>query len=270
MQTKEYSEKLYRVVTKKDNHINTKVNPDGSVSAIQFTNDKNALNGPVDIVEVDNKELRDIEPFSKPRTFKEIVIEEIVIPAASELVFQALTIGYNALCQQVSKKVVPKLKRKFIDFSKDSKIFLSGIKDALSGKEPKAVALSKKALSAECNNSTTSKQKKPKNNKVLRSQTEVAQIVNVMQTSAITLVACIRLLNNTVLIDDGSDPQIRLEIQKNLQELSSEQIKNQIDLLLDDKNSLLLDEASRLILISFHEGFFLVDGHRIPISNYLN
>ena len=28
------------------------------------------------IVEVDNKELRDIEPFSKPRTFKEIVVEE--------------------------------------------------------------------------------------------------------------------------------------------------------------------------------------------------
>ncbi len=36
---KEVDEKLYRVVRKKGSHVNTKVNPDGTKSALQFTDD---------------------------------------------------------------------------------------------------------------------------------------------------------------------------------------------------------------------------------------
>ena len=38
---KEVDEKLYRVVRKKGSHVNTKVNPDGTKSALQFTDENN-------------------------------------------------------------------------------------------------------------------------------------------------------------------------------------------------------------------------------------
>ena len=46
-------DKLYRVVRKDGSHLSTKVNPDGSKSALQFTDNSNELSGPVDLVEVD-------------------------------------------------------------------------------------------------------------------------------------------------------------------------------------------------------------------------
>ena len=56
MAEKHTDEKLYRVVRKDGSHLNTKVNPDGTKSALQFTDDNNDLNGPVDLLEVDEKE----------------------------------------------------------------------------------------------------------------------------------------------------------------------------------------------------------------------
>ena len=48
-------EKLYRIKTKEGAHINEKVKDDGSRAAIQFDNE-NGLQGPVDLVEVDEAE----------------------------------------------------------------------------------------------------------------------------------------------------------------------------------------------------------------------
>ena len=45
MAEKHTDEKLYRVVRKDGSHLNTKVNPDGTKSALQFPNDNNDLNG---------------------------------------------------------------------------------------------------------------------------------------------------------------------------------------------------------------------------------
>ena len=50
-----------------------------------------------------------------------------------------------------------------------------------------------------------------------------------MRMSAVTLAACIRMLNNTVMADDGTDPQQRLEIQRNIQTLSTPDVIQQID-----------------------------------------
>ena len=51
MAEKHTDEKLYRVVRKDGSHLNTKVNPDGTKSALQFTDDNNDLN-----VQEDNTE----------------------------------------------------------------------------------------------------------------------------------------------------------------------------------------------------------------------
>lgn len=91
-----------------------------------------------------------------------------------------------------------------------------------------------------------------------------------MRVSAVTLAACIRMLNNTVMGDDGNDPQLRLEIQRNLQTLSANDVMQQIDLLLEDKNRALLDEEELNMLSSFRKGYFLVNEGKIPITRYLD
>ena len=54
MADKYTDDKLYKVVRKDGSHLNTKVNPDGTKSALQFTDDNNDLIGAVDLIEVDD------------------------------------------------------------------------------------------------------------------------------------------------------------------------------------------------------------------------
>lgn len=67
MAEKHTDEKLYRVVCKDGSHLNTKVNPDGTKSALQFTDDNNDLSGPVDLLEIDEEELIRTEYISVPQ-----------------------------------------------------------------------------------------------------------------------------------------------------------------------------------------------------------
>ena len=76
-------------------------------------------------------------------------------------------------------------------------------------------------------------------------------------------------LNNTVIADDGSNPDLRIEIQQKLQTLSSDYVMSQIDLLLEEKNRGLLDQTSICLLAAFRDGYFLKDDCRIPVSKYL-
>ena len=64
MAEKHTDKKLYRVIRKDDSHLNIKVNPDGTKSALQFTDDNNDLNGSVDLLEVDEEELIRFEYIS--------------------------------------------------------------------------------------------------------------------------------------------------------------------------------------------------------------
>lgn len=278
MAEKEHSEKLYYVAVKKGNHINTKVNPDGSVAAIQFTDDGNSLDGPLDLIEADAHEIINAEydiADNSARTFTEIIVEDVIVPVARELIYQALMIGYEQLSKQIQSRVVPPIKEKAKQFTKKAKTFTAGIIDGLSGKEPKAIQLVDHHSTCEIVKkpdlvSSATLFKDSAERKDLRSLDEVEYIVDTMRKSAITLATCIQMLNNTVIADDGSNPEKRIEIQQNLQALSSDYVMAQIDLLLEDKNRGLLDQSSRCLLAAFRDGYFLKDDYRIPVSKYLS
>ena len=110
-------DKLYKIARKKDSHVNTRLNPDGSKAAIQFTDDGNNLSGPVNLIEVDAKELIRTEYVSMqdaPRTFKEILWQEVIAPVMRELLYQAMIEGYDNLCNQLKTEAAPALKSKSI------------------------------------------------------------------------------------------------------------------------------------------------------------
>lgn len=271
MAEKHTDEKLYRVVRKDGSHLNTKVNPDGTKSALQFTDDNNDLNGPVDLLEVDEEELIRTEYISVPqaeRSLGERLIDEVIIPAIRDATTQLLEYGTEKAEIWIEEKVVPVAKSKVKAGWGNLKLFISAIKDF--DKPIKATQIvteqknTFKASEVEVVNTVEDQEEK----KYALSPEEVELLLDTARRSALMIAASLSILNNSVVMDDGTDPERIEMIQRGIEQLSSKNITTQIDLLLEDKNSGLLDDASIFMLRAFREGMFIGNGTPIPVSRY--
>ena len=271
MAEKHTGEKLYRVVRKDGSHLNTKVNPDGTKSALQFTNDNNDLNGPVDLLEVDEEELIRTEYISVPqaeRSLGERLIDEVVVPVIRDATTQLLEYGTEKAEIWIEEKVVPMAKSKVKAGWENLKLFISAIKDF--DKPIKAIQIvteyknTFKASEIEVVNKAENQEEK----KYALSPEEVELLLDTARRSALMIAASLSILNNSVVMDDGTDLERIAMIQRGIEQLSSKDITTQIDLLLEDKNSGLIDDASISMLRAFREGMFIGNGTPIPVSRY--
>lgn len=270
MADKHTDDKLYRVVRKDGSHLNTKVNPDGTKSALQFTDDNNDLNGPVDLVEVDEELIRTqyIHVPQKEHSLGERLIDEVVIPVIRDATTQLLEYGTEKAEIWIEEKAVPVAKAKVKAGWENLKLFISAIKD--SDKPIKATQ-----IIAEHNNTSNAneidvvnKVENQEEKKYSLSLEEVEILLDTARRSALMIAASLSILNNSVVMDDGTDPERIAMIQRGIEQLSSKDITTQIDLLLEDKNSGLIDDASISMLRAFREGIFIGNGTPIPISRY--
>lgn len=271
MAEKHTDEKLYRVVRKDGSHLNTKVNPDGTKSALQFTNDNNDLNGPVDLLEVDEEELIRTEYISVPqaeRSLGERLIDEVVVPVIRDATTQLLEYGTEKAEIWIEEKVVPVAKSKVKAGWENLKLFISAKKDF--DKPIKATQIvteyknTFKASEIEVVNKAENQEEK----KYALSPEEVELLLDTARRSALMIAASLSILNNSVVMDDGTDLERIAMIQRGIEQLSSKDITTQIDLLLEDKNSGLIDDASISMLRAFREGMFIGNGTPIPVSRY--
>jgi len=266
MSKKESDGKLYRVYKKQDSHINTKVNEDGRKAAIQF-GENNNLNGPVDIEEVDIDEIilsrtsREMDPYVQ------IILDEVVAPT----IRYWLELGSDKLLCYISDKGIPSAKHTIKKFVENNKVYFEGIKDGLVGKEIKAITILQKA---EENKSITSVEvEKVKNqnfDKEFHSQEEIQQVIAILQKSVLVTATCIRILTNAIVFDDGTEPDKLEVLKKQLEELGTKEVMNQISLMLEEKNRNLLDEGSYQVLSAFSQGNLIVSGKTVPITKYIN
>lgn len=271
MAEKHTDEKLYRVVRKDGSHLNTKVNLDGTKSALQFTDDNNDLNGPVDLLEVDEEELIRTEYISVPqaeRSLGERLIDEVVIPAIRDATTQLLEYGTEKAEIWIEEKVVPVAKSKVKAGWENLKLFISAIKDFDKPIKVTQIVTEQKntfkASEVEVVNTVEDQEEK----KYALSPEEVELLLDTARRSALMIAASLSILNNSVVMDDGTDPERIEMIQRGIEQLSSKDITTQIDLLLEDKNSGLLDDASIFMLRAFREGMFIGNGTPIPVSRY--
>lgn len=273
MADKYTDDKLYKVVRKDGSHLNTKVNPDGTKSALQFTDDNNDLNGPVDLIEVDEEELIRTEYIQVPqnkRSLGELLVDEVVVPVIRDATTQLLEYGTAKAETWIEEKVVLVAKTKVKAGWENLKLFISTIKD--SDKPIKATQIIAEQKSAsnsseievvnkvECGNKDEKK--------YVLSPGEVEILLDTARRSALMIAASLSILNNSVVMDDGTDPDRVAMIQRGIEQLSSKDITTQIDLLLDDKNSGLIDESSITMLRAFRDGMFIGNGTPIPVSRY--
>lgn len=273
MADKYTDDKLYKVVRKDGSHLNTKMNPDGTKSALQFTDDNNDLNGSVDLIEVDEEELIRTEYIQVPqnkRSLGELLVDEVVVPVIRDAITQLLEYGTAKAETWIEEKVVPVAKTKVKAGWENLKLFISTIKD--SDKPIKATQIIAEQKSAsnsseievvnkvECGNKDEKK--------YVLSPGEVEILLDTARRSALMIAASLSILNNSVVMDDGTDPDRVAMIQRGIEQLSSKDITTQIDLLLDDKNSGLIDESSINMLRAFRDGMFIGNGTPIPVSRY--
>lgn len=271
MADKYTDDKLYKVVRKDGSHLNTKVNPDGTKSALQFTDDNNDLNGPVDLIEVDEEELIRTEYIQVPqnkRSLGELLVDEAVVPVIRDATTQLLEYGTAKAETWIEEKVVPVAKTKVKAGWENLKLFISTIKDFDKPIKATQIIAEQKSASnsseievvnkVECGNKDEKK--------YVLSPGEV--LLDTARRSALMIAASLSILNNSVVMDDGTDPDRVAMIQRGSEQLSSKDITTQIDLLLDDKNSGLIDESSITMLRAFRDGMFIGNGTPIPVSRY--
>lgn len=273
MADKYTDDKLYKVVRKDGSHLNTKVNPDGTKSALQFTDDNNDLNGPVDLIEVDEEELirtEYIQVLQNKRSLGELLVDEVVVPVIRDATTQLLEYGTAKAETWIEEKVVPVAKTKVKAGWENLKLFISTIKDSDKPIKATQIIAEQKSTSnsseievvnkVECGNKDEKK--------YVLSPGEVEILLDTARGSALMIAASLSILNNSVVMDDGTDPDRVAVIQRGSEQLSSKDITTQIDLLLDDKNSGLIDESSITMLRAFRDGMFIGNGTPIPVSRY--
>ena len=271
MAEKHTDDKLYRVVRKDGSHLNTKVNLDGTKSALQFTDDNNDLSGPVDLIEVDEEELVRTEYIQVPqeeRSLGERLVDEVVIPVIRDATTQLLEYGTEKAEIWIEEKAVPVAKAKVKAGWENLKLFISAIKDSDKPIKATQIIAEQKNTSKASEIEVINKVENQEEKKYALSPEEVELLLDTARRSALMIAASLSILNNSVVMDDGTDPERIAMIQRGIEQLSSKDITTQINLLLEDKNSGLIDDASISMLRAFRNGMFIGNGTPIPISRY--
>lgn len=281
MEEKEIDDRLYRVVRKKGSHLVQSKKTDGTLSGLQFDDVDNSMNGPIELIEVDEVNAHNTVVIQEMPTFGQMLLEEVVVPVINEAVQEGLNIGLYYFERWIEEKAILKTKKKAKEIIENATIVMSRVRDGLVGKETKATILEREANERKANStqivvtenvSVETAQEERRNSeecKEGRSLEEVQELINAMRNSAMALATCIRILSNTVVKDNRENPSLRLEMQKELESLTTQEMMGQINQLLEDKNRNLLDQSSLMMLAAFRDGNFIISGEPVPISKFL-
>lgn len=246
-------DKLFRIKPKEGCHLNVKRNDDGSRAGIQF-DEENDLQGPIDLIEVDKAELIEERTVYVPverseRSAKEIILEDAVAPALGALLFTGGVWAIHQATPYVKKAgswMVSKGKTQLKRFARKMKKATSDKTDAV-----------------------ISTQENPGSTVILHTPEEVQQKYNEMIAAAVIIANDIRELSNTVVVSNGSDEAEKLELQKKLKTLSTSQIMDTIDFMLEENNRDMLDNATVVMFDAFRNRQFIINGELVPISEYI-
>lgn len=254
--------KLFRVKTKDGAHINEKIKKDGSRAAIQFDKE-NGLQGPVDLIEVDENEYTKeiiVEVERSERSIGEMLLEDIFAPVATEVLSALLERAINAGIDSLFSTVIPTVKTKGSEL-------IDKARSSYNGRKKKGITKRHSSIheleeSSELQSVIGTTNQPP----VHHTEEEINQIIHNMEFAALYIAAGIRELSNTV-VSNSENSERALEIENKLKELSSQKVQSTIDFMLKDSNRDKLDQATVQLFETFRNQCLLVDGKVIPISS---
>ena len=214
----------------------------------------------------------DINDSRKNLTPKEIdpIVKRMIDDIFAPIIDRGLHRGADKLLQLLSQKGIPVAKKVAKELIENTKLYVEAFQDAMAGKETKASRLLREADLKSTIIASEVEYNKEVNvpPRVARSPEEVQQIFDALKKSTLITATCIRILTNTIVKDDGTNPEALEEIKKHLEELSTQEVKNQISLMLEEKNKSLLDESSYEILSAFRNDNLINEVMHFEIKNY--
>ena len=237
------------------------------LSSLIINNKHNKLKGPVEIEEVDIHEIMSSQTPREINPYVQLILDEVVAPTLRYW----FELGTNKLLSYLSESGIPLVKQKIKNFSDNKKIYFEGIKYGLAGKETKAskilhqVEENKSIEPVELENT-----QKQIFDKEFHSPEEIQQVIDTLKKSVFVTATCIRNLTNAIVFNDGTNSEKLETWKKQLEELCTKEVINQINLMLEKKNPDLLDEQSYQVLAAFSQGNLLVGGKSVPIAKYIN
>ena len=241
-------DKLYQIRQKEGTHLSEKVNSDGSRAALQF-DENNNLQGPIDLIEVDPAEIKrpvKVVKYKEERDLKDIIIEEVV----SRFLGPVIDKSVDAIFNWMSTEVIPKAKSKSKELGKRIR---ENYKSKKSTKNDKEVIVKTES----------------DKDKVTHTPDEIDKIISAMNSALKIIVLGIQELSNTIVADDGSDPQKVLEIQNKIKELTSEDAITTIRFMLTEQNRIMLDLQTIQLLEAFLNNEIIIENKTIRINKYL-
>ena len=261
-------EKLYRVKTKENAHINLKLNDDGSRAAIQF-DDQNHLKGPVDLIEVDESELsmgNSANADKRGSGIGEIIMGDIVVPAVqsalTELLISAAQSGARSFEKWAKQKVIPSVKAKggeLIDKAREA----HAVRKVQKSEQKQNTVMTTHSFDVAPETAQS------ENDPVTRTSEEVDKLLQNMRKAALYIAAGIKELSKTVIDDDGTDPEKVREIQEQIEKLSDKKVMDSIDFMLEDRNRQMLDQATIHMFEAFRNREVVAEGKVISIEKYV-
>ena len=261
--------KLYAAVCKNGSHLNEKINPDGSIAALQFTDEENGLNGPVNLVEIDKEDFAKVKYVRVPverNSLSQQIKDEVVIPLAKDMADRLADYILEITEIWIEEKGIPIVKDKSKKFWNKCKKGISGIKNF--NKATKNSRIPTEELQRYDSMGKNNINLSDENETFTLSKEQYASLVNQITQRLLEVAEGVKILNNAVITDDGKNQEKVEMIQGRIEQLSSEEAIRHIDFLLEDKNREILDDETLRILKSFRGGSFIGDGILIPVEKY--
>lgn len=260
---------LFYVETKDGAHINVKVNENGSKAGVQF-DEGNNLKGPVNLIEVDEDELR--QRYAVPEYSFETPTQE---KSLGEKLGDAVAEGVAEGVAELIKECVPVLAHSVFNYVRFT-AFPWAKNTAFPWVKNKTMTLfsrtTKQRQESDKENSPIGcqlaerieKQKRPQ---IPHTSEEVNEIVANLRNSLMYIVVSVNELSRTVVLDD--DGEIDEITQEKIRLLSSEYVISFVGVLLQDSNRDKLDQVTLDQLTAFCEKKLIVNGKTVSIEKYM-
>ena len=187
---------------------------------------------------------------------KDAIIVDVIIPTTTEFLGGLAEYAKDKGLELAKEKFFPYIKLKFRQAVPIVKAKFKAIKERIKNRKRK------KKKTTDVDVKVTVEEQK------LYTKKEVEQIMTNMRYAVLYIASGIKELSNAV-VTDADDPKEQARIEEKLKELTSDDIKNIIDFMLEPKNKYLLDKETLKTFKAFKHGELIVDGELVPIKNFI-
>ncbi len=286
--------KKYRSIIKEGTHLASSKETDGAYRGALLDNDTNQVVGQAEWELVEEEDYNWNCSYENYGTHENVELSEetqkmlqaigtVIGTALAELGIHMIEAGVSKATPHVKRlvtdKVVPSVMKTKSWIAEKGATGIAIIRNGNSSKTKAEQLLAKRTKSktdftemSAANNTTVEPFEDIDNtfeeHRESMSREEAQQHLIYIRGLALLLADEIRRLSNACIREGNESPENILERQNAIEKLTTQEVMNSIELLLENKNRSLLDEVTSMVLSEFLACNFIIDDRLVPIEKY--